>query len=368
MLADEARAAVRAAEVASEAAQKAHEAAQYFLEGLEAASSGEPGWELQPRPDRVRKRQSAAKPAQQNESEQLLFDESPLFAAVGQPDEDAQRSEPEEAHAMAREYDAATSESDLRDWPVQASNVRIHPSADDAYAADTVEPIYANLIQFPRELIATRKVRPRRAEGPLAATDGEPQLSIFEVDPEVISTEPMATATNHQEAPVWMRPEWRAIELERQPGEEFHREPELRASPMTMELAPVSRRLMAIAVDGALIMAAFLAVAMEAVTHVKGLPGPRAIEVASAFAVLAFAAAYLTTFFSLTKATPGMWYAGIRLRTFDGLNPTRAERCRRLVALLLSVLPLGLGLAWALFDADHLTWHDRLSGTYLHRR
>jgi len=30
----------------------------------------------------------------------------------------------------------------------------------------------------------------------------------------------------------------------------------------------------------------------------------------------------------------------------------------------LSILPLGLGLAWALFDEDRLTWHDRLSGTY----
>ena len=32
-----------------------------------------------------------------------------------------------------------------------------------------------------------------------------------------------------------------------------------------------------------------------------------------------------------------------------------------LTALLLSVLPLGLGLAWALFDVAHLSWHDRLS-------
>jgi hypothetical protein len=36
-------------------------------------------------------------------------------------------------------------------------------------------------------------------------------------------------------------------------------------------------------------------------------------------------------------------------------------------ALLLSVLPLGLGVAWALFDDDHLCWHDRLSKTYLRK-
>jgi hypothetical protein len=28
------------------------------------------------------------------------------------------------------------------------------------------------------------------------------------------------------------------------------------------------------------------------------------------------------------------------------------------------VLPLGLGLAWGLFDEEHLNWHDRLSRTY----
>jgi uncharacterized RDD family membrane protein YckC len=36
-------------------------------------------------------------------------------------------------------------------------------------------------------------------------------------------------------------------------------------------------------------------------------------------------------------------------------------------ALLLSLLPLGLGVAWALFDDDRLSWHDRLSKTYLRR-
>jgi uncharacterized RDD family membrane protein YckC len=33
-------------------------------------------------------------------------------------------------------------------------------------------------------------------------------------------------------------------------------------------------------------------------------------------------------------------------------------------ALLLSALPLGLGLLWAVFDEDRLGWHDRISGTY----
>jgi len=39
----------------------------------------------------------------------------------------------------------------------------------------------------------------------------------------------------------------------------------------------------------------------------------------------------------------------------------------RLCALLFSLAPLGLGVAWALFDEDHLSWHDRISKTYQRR-
>jgi len=62
-----------------------------------------------------------------------------------------------------------------------------------------------------------------------------------------------------------------------------------------------------------------------------------------------------------------MRYAYISLCTFDDHSPTLAQRCGRLGALLLSVAPLGLGVAWVIFDEDHLSWHDRLSRTYLRK-
>ena len=62
-----------------------------------------------------------------------------------------------------------------------------------------------------------------------------------------------------------------------------------------------------------------------------------------------------------------MRFAGLCLSNFSGQLPTRAERCTRLTALLLSVLPVGIGIAWAIFDEDHLCWHDRLSLTYMRR-
>ena len=53
-----------------------------------------------------------------------------------------------------------------------------------------VEPLAVNLIDFPRELVAARKVRPRLAEGPLRESSqrtGHDQLKIFEVAPESVS-------------------------------------------------------------------------------------------------------------------------------------------------------------------------------------
>jgi len=73
---------------------------------------------------------------------------------------------------------------------------------------------------------------------------------------------------------------------------------------------------------------------------------------------------YQALFFSFSESTPGMRCARIALCTFDDENPTRGAMRRRNLAVLLSACPLGLGLLWAAFDEDRLTWHDRLTRTY----
>jgi uncharacterized RDD family membrane protein YckC len=166
-----------------------------------------------------------------------------------------------------------------------------------------------------------------------------------------------------------MRADLSGIDVKPQRKENVLEEPAPLAQPAErIELAPLSRRIMALMVDASLILATFLSVAMSIASHARQLPGPRVVELCSAFALLAIAAAYQASFLTLVRATPGMWYAGIALCTLDGCHTSRAQRCGRLTALLLSVLPLGLGLAWALFDDAHLTWHDRLSKTYLRMR
>jgi uncharacterized RDD family membrane protein YckC len=244
--------------------------------------------------------------------------------------------------------------------------------------ADTAQPIHANLIQFPRELVATRKVRPRRAEGPYAAmTEQGGQLSIFEVDPGAFTMEAAQTSVLEEAAaPAWKGPEWSGIKLDAQPerarqtvveAEMLEDLPEPVFLAPDLELAPLSRRAMAAVVNGSLIVGAYLASALVAASNMKVLPGLKQMEVGSAIGVMAVGALYLTLSYVLGKGTPGMRYAGLSLCTFDGQSPTRAQRCVRLVAILLSVLPAGLGVLWAIFDEDHLSWHDRLSATYLRR-
>jgi uncharacterized RDD family membrane protein YckC len=393
-LAGEVRAAVRAAKAASRAAQEAQAAAQLVLEGLEAASSDEPDaervWEPQFQPERANERRAwpvgpVLAPASKNATEpvpsqKVPLPEAPLFTPrwelelPARPVDSASALHHRPAIVEARADEWREPVSSFPDLPPLGSPFPAVPGTDDVYTVEPAQPIYANLIQFPREVVAPRRVRPRLAEGPLAKSKSGSQLSIFEVDPAAISTEPATAIVDVPAAPDWMRwelmrPEALTSELEAQPLEEILEKPSTQAlAAAAVELAPMSRRLLAIVVDCALIAAAFLAAAFLAANHARQLPGTRTVELGAALALLAIGAAYQTLFFTLARATPGMRYAGIGLCTLDGFNTSSAQRCRRLMALLLSVLPLGLGLAWALFDDNHLAWHDRLSRTYLRKR
>ena len=235
------------------------------------------------------------------------------------------------------------------------------------HAMEPVEPegpIHANLIKFPRELVAVRKLRPRRVEGPLAVEGSERQLSIFEVDPGPLFVQPETARAAR--AAAWPEPAWSGLKLEAQPLDEPEYE-EAPASEPEVQLAPIGHRLMAALVDGAIITALFLGSAVAAVAAIATLPAARIMEICAAAAFLLIAMVYQTLFLTLADATPGMRFAGISLCTFDGQIPTPAQLRSRLGALLLSVVPVGLGLAWALFDEDHLCWHDRLSRTYLRK-
>ena len=80
------------------------------------------------------------------------------------------------------------------------------------------EPIRANLIKFPREMVAVRKLRPRRVERPFAAEGLERQLNIFEVDPGPLLVQSETARSAH--AAAWPEPSWSGLKLEAQPRNE----------------------------------------------------------------------------------------------------------------------------------------------------
>jgi len=240
------------------------------------------------------------------------------------------------------------------------------------------EPLPANLIEFPRQLIASRKARPRIAEGPLreeVADRADGQLRIFEVETAQISTEAVSEDAG--------TPQWTSIFLDAQ-----QHGPAAAAEPVTAPstaglpgIASVERRIVAAAINGCIIgvaLAAFGGAAMITSGNAAGLhslslgsmvnmlrsPDGRAVLEAGAAVALLLCFAYQALFFTFASATPGMRCARIALCTFTEENPTRKAMRRRILAVLLSGIPFGLGFLWATLDEEKLSWHDRVSGMY----
>jgi len=329
-------------------------AVQADLPGLQIVSDGLPRWEPEAEQAVAHVQTSAQDlkhtvvPAQPEVPATLEAWENTVHDSSREPDHSFRPLEPAPARAPRPVEEIAPVEEDRWERPSLAEEPW------EVQAVGPVQPIHANLIEFPRELVAPRKRRPRRAEGPLA--EGlERQLSIFEVDPGALPIQPELIAAS---------PVWPSIVLEAQPQDE----PELQSSPVSqleLEQAPINHRLLAAIVDGALIASAFLGSVLVAAANIEHPPAVKIVAYSAICALLLTGLFYQALFLILVKATPGMMYARVSLCTFDGQIPTRAQLRRRLGALLLSLLPVGLGIAWILFDDDRLCWHDRFSKTYL---
>ncbi len=222
-------------------------------------------------------------------------------------------------------------------------------------------PLPANLLEFPRQLVAARKARPRVAEGPLLdEAPRNPQLRIFEVEAEQISTAPASTSVT---------PEWASIRLDAQESVQTNAEanpelPALPAYPVAIQSAPFGLRIMAAGVDLGLVAGAFIGFVAVAAHVAHGVPTGIPAAIGSAAVLAVFYLLFQVLFFTLSDQTPGMRYARIGLCSFSDENPTRAAMRRRILTQMMAVLPLGLGLLWALLDDDGLGWHDRLSRMY----
>jgi uncharacterized RDD family membrane protein YckC len=91
-------------------------------------------------------------------------------------------------------------------------------------------------------------------------------------------------------------------------------------------------------------------------------------KLGAAVCVTTFAAVYMqyfTLFSIFGGTTPGMMMRGLQVVGFSGEPPTSRQMFLRSLGYLLSAGTFFLGFLWAMWDSDELTWHDRLSRTYL---
>lgn len=135
-----------------------------------------------------------------------------------------------------------------------------------------------------------------------------------------------------------------------------------------MRNAGLLRRFAAILYDALLLLALwFLAtvpfIAIEGGESIE--PGSGPLYIIYQLTLLGVAYGFFVGFWCHRGRTLGMQSWGLQLQTADGKLPSPGAATLRFFAAILSWLPLGLGFLWQLWDAEHLTWHDRLSGTRL---
>lgn len=129
--------------------------------------------------------------------------------------------------------------------------------------------------------------------------------------------------------------------------------------------APIATRAAAGLLDLALVVVALgvFSGALMAMTDLtlSGPEGQRTLAL-SFFGILVF---YWIFYLRYIGETAGMMWAGLHLVTFDARAPDEGQRWARALGMVLSCAALGLGFAWSLGDEEKLTWHDRMSKTYV---
>jgi len=137
------------------------------------------------------------------------------------------------------------------------------------------------------------------------------------------------------------------------------------AAPEGMLPAPLSRRFLAGLMDAVVLV---LGAAVFGIIFWRS--GGHMSSSSINYAVLGVVAlilifAYFGLFTALTSTTPGLLLMGYEIRNLHGAYPTPRESFWRAFGILVSLSALTLGFIWAWLDSDTLTWHDRMSGTFI---
>ena len=133
---------------------------------------------------------------------------------------------------------------------------------------------------------------------------------------------------------------------------------------------PLWRRLAAASYDSLVVVALWFiatAIAMP-LSHGAITPDHPLAELIYRLYILAVGFAFFGGFWVRNGQTLGMLAWRVKLvQAGDGTKITWRQALLRYLTGWISLLALGLGFWWSLWDKDRKTWHDRLSATELRR-
>ena len=124
------------------------------------------------------------------------------------------------------------------------------------------------------------------------------------------------------------------------------------------------RRLAAIAYDLLLLLAVLFVASFLALMVNGGAPVQSGNPFYTAYMLLVVFLIY-TWFWVHGGQTLGMRAWRLRVLRNDGQPLTWGDALKRFLCAFLSLLPLGIGFFWSVFDNENRAWHDRLSHTRL---
>jgi uncharacterized RDD family membrane protein YckC len=228
--------------------------------------------------------------------------------------------------------------------PARMSEANSYPEADTQPVAalsafPPVAPLTAKILEFPRSWTPPPPPLDQLAEPVMD------RPRILEA-PEIVPPAPALGGITIEPA--------QAAEVEKLPGIDI-----------PLQSAALSRRILAAAVDGAIVAAA--GVVFAAIFWKITALRPPMIQIAGLACGFcgAFWGIYQYLLVVYSGATPGLRWAGLEVARFDGRPANRRLRRWRVLASFLSAISLGMGYAWVFLDEDALCWHDRITRTYL---
>jgi uncharacterized RDD family membrane protein YckC len=260
-----------------------------------------------------------------------------------------------------------------------------YPSLQLKFETEPLYPDHDETTSPPRPVVSDQLAiaEVRRPEAPIAPVEFSYPAAVAppapEPNPRVIPfprpaaapplplqelAEPVPSAPRILEAPEAAPPPPALGGILIEPAEEETRE-KRPGIEVPLQPAPMSRRILAVAMDAVLVLCAFSIFAYIFFEMTAAIPPLKQMAAMSVILLGILWSAYQYLLLIYAGTTPGLLLAKLHLSRFDGSPLPRRARRWRALASILSAASLGLGYAWCALDEDQLCWHDRITGTYM---